>query len=624
MKNNKQAPMKQIKTQQPNAQQYNSRPKHGPRGQGRVIEKPKDFKGTIKKLLAYIKPYYAILIATLVLASCASICNIIAPSKLSDLTNEVMVSLTGIGINMKKVASIATLLICLYLGNMLFNYIQSYMMTTITQNISKKFRTNICAKINKVPLSYFDRRSYGDTLSRVTNDVDTIAQTLNQTTATLIQSCVLLIGVSIAMFVTKWQMALVVVASVPLGMAVMMFIIKRSQPLFIKQQRTLGEMNGQIEESFSGQSVIKVFNAEERKYNEFSAINKRLYTIGWRAQFLSGLMMPLMSFISNFGYVAVCVVGGILFKQDPLNMAGVIISFFVYIRLFQNPINQLGQAMNNLQLAAAASERVFEFLEETEQSDESSKTFKPQTVRGEVEFRNVKFGYSPDKVIIKDFSAKIRPGMKVAIVGPTGAGKTTMVNLIMRFYEVLDGDILIDGVSIKDMSRETVRDMFSMVLQDTWLFEGTIRDNIVYSKEGVTDEELERVAEAANIDYLIKGLPDGYNSILNEECNVSSGQKQLITIARAMIQNSPMMILDEATSNVDTRTEELIQEAMDRLTQGRTSFVIAHRLSTIKNADMILVMRDGNIIEQGNHEELISQNGFYASLYSSQFEKLSQ
>ena len=596
------------------------------RGHGRgmaPVAVASDFKGTMVKLLAFMRPYYARLVITIVLAMGATTCNILAPGILKNLTNEIMVSVFGVSIDMEKVARIGLTLACLYLGNATLNYVQSFMMAGITQGLSKRFRTSISLKINRLPLNYFDTRSYGDTLSRVTNDVDTVSMSLNHSLASLFQQAVLLIGTLIAMFVTKWQMALVAVATVPIGGIFAMFIVKKSQPLFVKQQRYLGELNGHIEESFSGQNVIKLFNAEERKQGEFDSINGKLFKNMWKSQFVSGLMMPVNTFISNLGYVAICVVGAILYKQDPVNMPGIIVSFFVYMRLFQTPINQLGQIINQLQSTAAAAERVFEFLDVEEQEDESHKTAVPEKVRGEVEFRDVTFGYNPDKLIIHGFSATVRPGMKVAIVGPTGAGKTTMVNLIMRFYEINSGDILIDGVSVKDMKRETVRDMFSMVLQDTWLFEGTIRENIVYSKQGVTQEQLDRAAEAANIDYFIKALPNGYDTVLDEESNVSSGQKQLITIARAMIQNSPMMILDEATSNVDTRTEELIQEAMDRLTAGRTSFVIAHRLSTIRNADIILVMKDGNIIEQGNHAQLIKKGGFYCSLYNSQFEQVS-
>ena len=581
--------------------------------------KADNFGLAMKKLILFMKPWYPIILLSLCLAACASICNILAPGFLSDFTNNIAVAAFGQKIDMSALLNTGIILICLYVGNALLNAIQTFIMAGVTQNVSKKMRTSISYKINKIPLAYFDKKAYGDTLSVVTNDVDTIAQTLESSVATLLQSVVLFVGVLIAMFVTRWEMALTVVLTVPISMVIVLLVVSKSQPMFVKQRSCLGELNGQIEENFSGQSIIKIFNAEDKKQREFDKVNTELLKNTWTAQFFSGLMMPAMSLVSNLGYVAVCVVGALLYKQDPVTMAGVIVSFFVYVRLFQNPINQLAQAFNQLQSTAAAAERVFALLEETEQSDESDKPKRIEKVKGEVEFRHVSFGYDPDRIIIKDFSAKVEPGMKVAIVGPTGAGKTTMVNLIMRFYEVTSGDILIDGVSVKDMKREEVRDMFSMVLQDTWLFEGTIRENIVYSKEGVTEQMLDDVAKASNIDYFVKALPDGYDTVLGEESNVSGGQKQLITIARAMIQNSPMMILDEATSNVDTRTEELIQEAMDRLTAGRTSFVIAHRLSTIKNADMILVMKDGNIVEQGNHETLMEKNGFYASLYNSQF-----
>ena len=581
--------------------------------------KADNFGLAMKKLILFMKPWYPIILLSLCLAACASICNILAPGFLSDFTNNIAVAAFGQKIDMAALLNTGIILICLYVGNALLNAIQTFIMAGVTQNVSKKMRTSISYKINKIPLAYFDKKAYGDTLSVVTNDVDTIAQTLESSVATLLQSAVLFVGVLIAMFVTRWEMALTVVLTVPISMVIVLLVVSKSQPMFVKQRSCLGELNGQIEENFSGQSIIKIFNAEDKKQREFDKVNTELLKNTWTAQFFSGLMMPAMSLVSNLGYVAVCVVGALLYKQDPVTMAGVIVSFFVYVRLFQNPINQLAQAFNQLQSTAAAAERVFALLEETEQSDESDKPKRIEKVKGEVEFRHVSFGYDPDRIIIKDFSAKVEPGMKVAIVGPTGAGKTTMVNLIMRFYEVTSGDILIDGVSVKDMKREEVRDMFSMVLQDTWLFEGTIRENIVYSKEGVTEQMLDDVAKASNIDYFVKALPDGYDTVLGEESNVSGGQKQLITIARAMIQNSPMMILDEATSNVDTRTEELIQEAMDRLTAGRTSFVIAHRLSTIKNADMILVMKDGNIVEQGNHETLMEKNGFYASLYNSQF-----
>ncbi len=592
--------------------------RRGPGGAG-AYDKPNDFKKAIGGLVRFLRPEYPVLIFSIIIACMASVCNIIAPSRLMELTNEIMKSMMGLTIDMAKIAEIGGILICLYVVNASLNFVQHFLMAGITQKASRRFRTAISQKINRIPLAYFDSRPYGDTLSRVTNDVDMISQTMNQSFASLFQSVVLIVGVLIAMFVTKWQMALAAIATVPVSAIFMMIIVRRTQPLFVRLQRELGELNGKIEESYAGQNVIRIFNAGEAKQAEFDATNTTLYKHTRRAQFVSGLMMPINTFVSNVGYVAICVVGALLFKQDPVNMSGVIISFFVYVRLFQNPINQLGQIFNQLQSTAAAGERVFEFLDEEEQEDESYKTATVENVRGEVEFRNVVFGYTPDRMIIHGFSAKVKPGMKVAIVGPTGAGKTTMVNLIMRFYEVNGGEILIDGVPVSSMKRETVRDMFSMVLQDTWLFEGTVRDNIVYSKQNVTQEQLDSATAAANLDYFVRSLPHGYDSVIDENSNVSGGQKQLITIARAMVQNSPMMILDEATSNVDTRTEELIQEAMDRLTAGRTSFVIAHRLSTIKNADLILVMKDGNIVEQGNHNELIALNGFYATLYNSQF-----
>lgn len=581
--------------------------------------KANNFGLAMKNLIGFMKPWYPTLLLAFFLAACASVCNIVAPTFLQDFTNQINIAANGTKIDMSALAKTGVVLICLYVANVSLNAIQSFIMMGVTHKSSKKMRTSISVKINKIPLAYFDKKPYGDTLSVVTNDIDTIAETLEQSVVSLLQSLVLFFGVLIAMFITKWEMALTVILTVPISMVIVFIVIKKSQPFFVRQRSCLGELNGQIEENFSGQSIIKIFNAEGKKQQEFDKVNAALFKNTWTAQFFSGLMMPAMSFVSNLGYVAVCVVGALLYKNDPVNMAGIIVAFFVYVRLFQNPINQMGQAFNMLQSTAAASERVFTLLSEPEQQDESDKPKRIEKVRGEVEFKDVCFGYDPDRIIIKDFSAKIKPGMKVAIVGPTGAGKTTMVNLIMRFYEVTSGDILIDGVSVKDMKREEVRDMFSMVLQDTWLFEGTIRENIVYSKQGVTEKMLDDVAKAANLDYFIKALPDGYDTVLGEDSNVSGGQKQLITIARAMIQNSPMMILDEATSNVDTRTEELIQVAMDRLTAGRTSFVIAHRLSTIKNADVILVMKDGNIVEQGNHNELMAQNGFYASLYNSQF-----
>ena len=502
----------------------------------------------------------------------------------------------------------------------ILSFIQSFIMAGIVQNVSKKLRNDISIKLNKIPLKYFDSKPFGDTLSRVTNDVDTIAQSLNSAISSLISSILMLIGVLIAMLLTSWQLTLTSLITIPLSALIMAIIVKISQKYFVRQQRYLGAVNGTIEEIFSGQAIVKVFNAQERTEKAFTNYNAKLRKCAYYSQAISSIMYPCMMFISKLGYIAVCVVGGLLYTNGEITL-GTIVAFLMYINMFLSPVGQLGQVANTLQSAAAASERVFEFLEEEEQSEESHKTLalNPSDVKGKVEFRNVKFGYLPDKTIINNFNAVIQPGQKVAIVGPTGAGKTTIVNLLMRFYELDKGEILIDDVPIQNITRENLRELFSMVLQDTWLFDGTIAENIIYSKEDVDILLLEQAAKAANIDHFIKGLPDGYDSLLTSETTISGGQKQLVTIARAMIQNSPMMILDEATSNVDTRTEELIQEAMDNLTHGRTSFVIAHRLSTIKNADVILVMKDGDIIEQGNHETLLKLDGFYANLYNSQF-----
>ena len=493
-------------------------------------------------------------------------------------------------------------------------------MTTVSQKMSKSLRTEISEKINRVPLKYFDAHPYGDTLSRVTNDVDTIGNSMQQAVTMVVQSAFLLTGVLIAMFVTSWQLALTVLIIVPFMAVLLLVIMKFSQPQFRRQQDELAVLNGKVEENYSGQLVIKAFNAEGRTGEDFEASNARLKKATFLSQALSGIMQPAMTFISYFAYAAVCVVAGIMIS-DPLSGVtfGTLSAFLVYVNLFQSPLSQIAQAANVLQSAAAASGRVFEFLEEEELSDETGKQYKlTGQVRGEVEFRHVRFGYDDSRVIIPDFSAKVQPGWKVAIVGPTGAGKTTMVNLLMRFYEVNSGDILIDGVSVKDMPRAEVHDLFGMVLQDTWMFEGTLRENIVYSKDA-TDEELKKACDAAGITHYIATQPGGLDHYVENGDEISGGQKQLITIARAMIENAPMLILDEATSNVDTRTEEIIQTAMDNLTRGRTSFVIAHRLSTIKNADLILVMNDGNIIEQGTHDELIAGDGFYAKLYNSQF-----
>ena len=576
-----------------------------------------EFKRNIGKLAVYMSRYLIPVIISLVFTVGATLLSIFAPQILSDLVNVIT---GGIPIDMNELARFAVILIVFYVSNALCTYVSGFIMTTVSQRLCRGLRSEISQKINKVPLKYFDSHAYGDTLSRVTNDVDTIGNSMQQAVSMVVQSVCMLIGVLIAMFVSCWQLALTVLTIVPFMAILLMVIMKFSQPQFRKQQDELAVLNGKVEENYSGQLVIKAFNAEKRTGGDFGKTNKRLKKSTFLSQALSGIMQPAMTFISYFAYAAVCVVAGILISTPESGVTfGTLSAFLVYVNLFQSPLSQIAQAANVLQSAAAASGRVFAFLGEEELEDESGKERKlTEGVRGEVEFKHVKFGYNDDRVIIPDFSAKVQPGWKVAIVGPTGAGKTTMVNLLMRFYEVSSGDITIDGVSIKDMPREEVHDLFGMVLQDTWMFEGTLRENIVYSKQA-TDEEIKKACDAAGITHYISTQPGGLDHYVENGDEISGGQKQLITIARAMIENAPMLILDEATSNVDTRTEEIIQTAMDNLTRGRTSFVIAHRLSTIKNADLILVMRDGNIVEQGKHEELLAQNGFYASLYNSQF-----
>ena len=579
-----------------------------------------EFVKNIKRLIIFMRPYYLPIVISLVFTAASTVISIFAPQVLSDLVNVITASFGGSPIDMGELGRFAVILIVFYVCNALCTYVSGFIMTTVSQKMSKSLRTEISEKINRVPLKYFDAHPYGDTLSRVTNDVDTIGNSMQQAVTMVVQSAFLLTGVLIAMFVTSWQLALTVLIIVPFMAVLLLVIMKFSQPQFRRQQDELAVLNGKVEENYSGQLVIKAFNAEGRTGEDFEASNARLKKATFLSQALSGIMQPAMTFISYFAYAAVCVVAGIMIS-DPLSGVtfGTLSAFLVYVNLFQSPLSQIAQAANVLQSAAAASGRVFEFLEEEELSDETGKQYKlTGQVRGEVEFRHVRFGYDDSRVIIPDFSAKVQPGWKVAIVGPTGAGKTTMVNLLMRFYEVNSGDILIDGVSVKDMPRAEVHDQFGMVLQDTWMFEGTLRENIVYSKDA-TDEELKKACDAAGITHYIATQPGGLDHYVENGDEISGGQKQLITIARAMIENAPMLILDEATSNVDTRTEELIQTAMDNLTRGRTSFVIAHRLSTIKNADLILVMNDGNIIEQGTHDELIAGDGFYAKLYNSQF-----
>lgn len=523
--------------------------------------------------------------------------------------------------NIDKIKNIAILLICIYLISAIFEYFEAILMTDVSNNFARKLRGNISSKINKLPLKYFDKHVIGDILSRVTNDVDTIAQSMNQSLSTLVSAITLFVGTIIMMFVTNSVMAITAILASLFGFVFMSLVLSKSQKYFVAKQNELGALNGHIEEVYSGLNVVKTYNGEKISNEKFDELNDKLYKANWKSGFLSGLMMPMMSFIGNFGYVAVCVVGALLALNGHISF-GVIVAFIVYVRLFVSPLSQIAQAMTSLQSTAAASERVFEFLDEEEMADESNikTTLDKEKVKGNIEFKNVEFKYDGnDKPTIKNFSAKAKAGEKVAIVGPTGAGKTTMVNLLMKFYDINKGEILIDGVSTKDLTRGNIHDLFTMVLQDTWVFNGSIKDNIIYNTSDVSMEMVESVCKTVGLDHFIKTLPDGYNTILNDNDSVSAGQRQLLTIARGMIQNAPFLILDEATSNVDTRTEELVQKAMDKLTEGKTSFIIAHRLSTIKNADLILVMNEGNIIEQGNHEELMKQNGFYAELYNSQF-----
>lgn len=523
--------------------------------------------------------------------------------------------------NIDKIKNIAILLICIYLISAIFEYFEAILMTDVSNNFARKLRGNISSKINKLPLKYFDKHVIGDILSRVTNDVDTIAQSMNQSLSTLVSAITLFVGTTIMMFVTNSVMAITAILASLFGFVFMALVLSKSQKYFVAKQNELGALNGHIEEVYSGLNVVKTYNGEKISNEKFDELNDKLYKANWKSGFLSGLMMPMMSFIGNFGYVAVCVVGALLALNGHISF-GVIVAFIVYVRLFVSPLSQIAQAMTSLQSTAAASERVFEFLDEKEMADESNikTTLDKEKVKGNIEFKNVEFKYDGnDKPTIKNFSAKAKAGEKVAIVGPTGAGKTTMVNLLMKFYDINKGEILIDGVSTKNLTRGNIHDLFTMVLQDTWVFNGSIKDNIIYNTSDVSMEMVESVCKTVGLDHFIKTLPDGYNTILNDNDSVSAGQRQLLTIARGMIQNAPFLILDEATSNVDTRTEELVQKAMDKLTEGKTSFIIAHRLSTIKNADLILVMNEGNIIEQGNHEELMKQNGFYAELYNSQF-----
>ena len=600
----------------------------GPHGGMGAGEKAKDFKGTIKKLMKYLSEYKIGLIFVLLFAIGSTIFNIAGPKILGKATTEIFTGLVGkvsgsSGIDFEKIAYILIFLMCLYVTSAIFSFIQGYIMTGVSQKLTYRLRKEISEKINRMPMNYFDTRTHGEVLSRVTNDIDTLSQSLNQSATQIITSFTTIIGVLIMMLSISPLMTLVALLILPISLGLISTIVKRSQRHFKNQQEYLGHVNGQVEEVYGGHNIVKAFNKEADVIKEFDETNEILYQSAWKSQFFSGMMMPIMQFVGNLGYVAVAILGGYLAIKKTIEV-GDIQSFIQYVRNFTQPITQVAQVANMLQSTAAASERVFEFLEEEEEDQFAQNPVSVEGLEGNVEFDHVHFGYNADKIIINDFSAKVKQGQKIAIVGPTGAGKTTMIKLLMRFYDVNSGAILIDGHNLKDFNRGELRQMFGMVLQDTWLFHGSIKENIRYGKLDATDEEVIEAAKAAHVHRFVQTLPNGYNMELNEEAsNVSQGQKQLLTIARAILADPKILILDEATSSVDTRTEVRIQKAMDNLMRGRTSFIIAHRLSTIRDADLILVMKDGDIIEQGNHEELLKQNGFYAELYNSQFEKTS-
>lgn len=583
-------------------------------------EKPKSMRKSFAKLSRYLKPYLIYIIIAVILSVCGAISMILGPKMLGNITKYSQDFITTGDKHIADITRTGILLICLYSASAVCDYLCGFFMTGVSQRVSNKMRSDISNKINELPLAYFDTRSFGDVLSRVTNDVDTISQNLNQALTQMISSITLFVGVFIMMLTLSGWMTLIALVSIPLSMILLMTVVGISQKFFRQQQAALGAINGHIEEVYAGHTVIKAFNQEDEEYEVFAKLNTKLETSAWKSQFLSGMMMPLMFFIGNLSYIAICVLGGLFIVSGRFGIE-YIQMFIQYTRLLNQPIQQIGQITNVLQSCAAASERVFEFLDEKSMPKENPKlVLEKENVKGKVEFKNVNFGYTKERQIIFNFNCDVKAGSKIAIVGPTGAGKTTLVNLLMRFYEVDSGGIFIDNIKTTDMSRENVASLFGMVLQDTWLFEGTIRDNLKFGNASASDEMIEEALRACHMDHFVNSLPGGLDYILDENANVSAGQKQLLTIARTMIENSPMLILDEATSSVDTRTELLIQKAMDKLMEGRTSFVIAHRLSTIKNADLILVLKDGNVVEQGNHSELLSKNGVYANLYNSQFE----
>ena len=591
--------------------------RHGPPGRG-ADEKPKNVKSSMLELLRYLKPWYKPIVISLIFSLVGTLLTIIAPDKLADLTNNISDGLQT-GIDMDLIIKSILIILAIYISANLVTCAASYIMITVMQKLAWSMRTSISQKINKLPLKFFDKVTVGDVLSRITNDVDTISSALNSSITTLVQAVVQFVGVTIIMFATSGRLALTAIGSSILGFVLMFFIVSRSRKYFRQQQQNLGDMNGHVEEMYSGHNIVRAYGATAQSKKEFDRINDNLYNSAWKSQFFSGMLMPLMGFVGSLGYVAVCIVGATLTMSGAIRF-GTVVAFISYVKLFTNPLSQISQAVSRLMSAGAAGERVFGFLAEEEMPDDSGCTAHIDHVRGKVEFENVRFGYDEDKPIIHDFSADIEPGQKVAIVGYTGAGKTTMVNLLMRFYELWSGQIKIDGVLVSQMRRSDVHAMFGMVLQDTWLFDGTYRENIAYGKPGVTDEQVEAACKLVGLDHYIKTLPKGYDTELNDRSSLSAGQRQLLTIARAMVENAPMIILDEATSSVDTRTEVLVQKAMDRLTRGRTSFVIAHRLSTIRDADLILVMDKGDIVESGTHEQLLEKGGLYKELYTSQFE----